>query len=199
MFFVRRWKICLSFATSKRITPVDNWWKYRSGLLKPPGIETKWKCRNMPAGATRPLPELPQRGGLFQLSSITLQLPHLPGAFPKPFLPLLCGGQWCSSCLLKVFEYRVRIKKNFSGYSHENLRKVVYITTPKSTKRGRNGESLISWGKKWGSLLFACQPISEPGIKPSSLIIRRHKNIAHFYLFFKSNGEFPGKKIPPKK
>ena len=46
--------------------------------------------------------------------------------------------------------------------------------------------------------LNANQPSSRPGVKPSSLVIWRHRNIAHFYLFFNSNGEFPGKKFPSK-
>ena len=56
------------------------------------------------------------------------------------------------------FEYHADIKNNFPGHSHENLRKVVYITT-------------VSRGEETGKLLNAYQPISEPGIKPSSLLI----------------------------
>ena len=96
------------------------------------------------------------------------------------------------------FEYHADIKKQLSGtFSRKSTKSCVHYN-PEIDKTGKKWGKPHFMGKKWGSLLFACQPISEPGIKPSSLIIRRHKNIAHFYLFFKSNGEFPGKKIPPK-
>ena len=49
---------------------------------------------------------------------------------------------------------------------------------PEINKTGKKWGKPHFMGKKWGSLLFAYQPISEPGIKPSSLLIWRHQNIA---------------------
>ena len=39
-------------------------------------------------------------------------------------------------------------------------------------------------GENMGKILNANQPISKPGIKPSSLLIWRHQNIALSYIFF---------------
>ena len=60
------------------------------------------------------------------------------------------------------------------------------------------GDFSLFMGKKWGCILIANEPSSRPGVKPSSLIIRRHKNIAHFYLFSTQMGNFRGRKIHQK-
>ena len=48
------------------------------------------------------------------------------------------------------------------------------------------------YGEEMGMFLNANQPSSGPGFKPSSLVIRRHRNIAHFYLFSTQMGNFRG-------
>ena len=69
---------------------------------------------------------------------------------------------------------------------------------PSSPFWGIFGDFSLFMGKKWGCILIANEPSSRPGVKPSSLIIRRHKKYSTFLSFFNSNGEFPGKKNPSK-
>ena len=85
-----------------------------------------------------------------------LQLPHLPGAFPKPFLPLLCGGRWCSSVLplrlpFESFCVPCKDKKQLFGiFSRKSTKSCVHYN-PEIDKTG----------KKWGKPHFMGEKVGK--------------------------------------
>ena len=60
---------------------------------------------------------------------------------------------------------------------------------------GKNGEKAPKTGKKRGSFLSVYQPSSEPGIKPSSLTIRRRHNVSPLSRICQSEAAFPRTRI----
>ena len=129
-----------------------------------------------------PLPELPQRGfSFFSCQALLYNCRIHPAFFPCLFCRFFAAVsgvvQFCRfNSLLKVFVYRVRIKKQLFGiFSRKSTKSCVHYN-PEIDKTGKKWGKPHFMGKKSGSLLFACQPISEPGIKPSALLIWRRQN-----------------------